>query len=173
MFTFFHFKVYDYDWGLRDDFIGEASISLVYLELEQLTERIITLVESGKSEYLGQLSMDLRLIPKASNSDLPRVGTAQSTASLASSAVAGGSNPQSDNASYPGHANDGSSIKGHLGSTYGDSLSISSGASAPADKKKTKTGEKWSAIVSIVLIEGKDLLAMDIEGTSDPYCKFR
>ena len=168
-----NFKVYDYDWGLRDDFIGEASISLVYLELDQLTERIITLVESGKSEYLGQLSMDLRLIPKSSNSDLPRVGTATSTASLASSAVAGGSNLQSDNASNAGPALDGSSIKGHLGSTHADSLSISSGASAPADKKKTKAGEKWSAIVSIVLIEGKDLLAMDIEGTSDPYCKFR
>ena len=164
-------KVYDYDWGLRDDFIGEATISLVYLELDQPIERIITLVESGKSEYLGQLSVDLRLIPKSSNSDLPRVGTAASTASVASSAA--GSNPQFDSASNPGLANDGSSIKGHLGSTYGDSLSISSGASAPAEKKKTKTGEKWSAIVSIVLVEGKDLLAMDVEGTSDPYCKFR
>ena len=168
-----NFKVYDYDWGLRDDFIGEASISLVYLELDQPIERIITLVENGKSEYLGQLSVELRLIPKSSNSDLPRVGTAVSTASIASSANAAGSNPQFDSASNPGLANDGSSIKGHLGSTYGDSLSISSGASAPAEKKKTKAGEKWSAIVSIVLIEGKDLLAMDIEGTSDPYCKFR
>ena len=27
--------------------------------------------------------------------------------------------------------------------------------------------------VNIVLVEGKDLLAMDLEGTSDPYCKFR
>ncbi len=23
------------------------------------------------------------------------------------------------------------------------------------------------------VVEGKDLLAMDIQGTSDPYCKFR
>jgi len=27
--------------------------------------------------------------------------------------------------------------------------------------------------VNIVLVEGKDLLAMDMEGTSDPYCKFK
>ena len=144
---------------------------MVYLDLDQPIERIITLIESGKSEYLGQLSMELRLIPKSSSSDLPRIGTATSTAALASAAAI--SSHHYDNPSNPGVANDGSSIKGYLGSTHGDSMSISSGASAPAEKKKVKTGEKWSAIVSIVLIEGKDLLAMDIEGTSDPYCKFR
>ena len=31
----------------------------------------------------------------------------------------------------------------------------------------------WSAVVNIVLVEGKDLKAMDLEGTSDPYCKDR
>ena len=163
--------MFDYDWGLRDDFIGEATVSLVYLDLDQPMERIITLIESGKSEYLGQLSMELRLIPKSSLSDLPRIGTATSTTALASAAAV--TNLHYDNTSNPGAANDGSSIKGYLGSAYGDSMSISSGVSSPMEKKKMKPGEKWSAIVSIVLIEGKDLLAMDIEGTSDPYCKFR
>ena len=31
----------------------------------------------------------------------------------------------------------------------------------------------WASVVNILLVEGKDLLAMDEEGTSDPYCKFR
>ena len=31
--------------------------------------------------------------------------------------------------------------------------------------------DSWTPILYIV--EGKDLLAMDIQGTSDPYCKFR
>ena len=31
----------------------------------------------------------------------------------------------------------------------------------------------WSAIVNVVLVEGRDLKAMDLEGTSDPYCKVR
>ena len=31
----------------------------------------------------------------------------------------------------------------------------------------------WSSVVNILLVEGRDLLAMDEEGTSDPYCKFR
>ena len=34
-------------------------------------------------------------------------------------------------------------------------------------------GQAWDALVNVVLIEGKELLAMDFEGTSDPYCKFR
>ncbi|ELT94467.1 hypothetical protein CAPTEDRAFT_227763 [Capitella teleta] len=38
------------------------------------------------------------------------------------------------------------------------------------DKKKTQT---WSAIVTIVLVEGKGLMAMDDNGYSDPYVKFR
>ena len=31
----------------------------------------------------------------------------------------------------------------------------------------------WSSVVTVFLVEGRDLLAMDEEGTSDPYCKFR
>ena len=31
----------------------------------------------------------------------------------------------------------------------------------------------WSSVVTVCLVEGRDLLAMDEEGTSDPYCKFR
>ena len=34
-------------------------------------------------------------------------------------------------------------------------------------------GQAWDALVNVVLIEGKELLAMDFEGTGDPYCKFR
>ena len=134
------------------------------MELDQSVDRVITLVENGKSEYLGQLSMQFRLIPKDSLADLPRLGTATSSAAAA---VSG--NP----AANPGLANDGNYTRGRSGSTCADSMSIASGASAPAERKKLKISEKWSAIVSIVLIEGKDLLAMDIEGTSDPYCKFR
>ena len=27
--------------------------------------------------------------------------------------------------------------------------------------------------MTVMLVEGRDMLAMDEEGTSDPYCKFR
>lgn len=31
----------------------------------------------------------------------------------------------------------------------------------------------WSGIVNIVLVEGQNLMAMDDNGLSDPYVKFR
>ena len=45
--------------------------------------------------------------------------------------------------------------------------------STQSQASKKKGGDKWSAIANVVLVEGKDLPAMDFEGTSDPYCKFR
>lgn len=38
--------------------------------------------------------------------------------------------------------------------------------------KKLKT-QIWSSVVTIVLVEGKNLLPMDDNGYSDPYIKFR
>ena len=51
-------------------------------------------------------------------------------------------------------------------------VEICSVTSTQSSSKK-KGGDKWSAIANVVLVEGKDLPAMDFEGTSDPYCKFR
>ena len=38
--------------------------------------------------------------------------------------------------------------------------------------KKLKT-QIWSSVVTVVLVEGHNLLAMDDNGYSDPYVKFR
>ncbi len=46
-------------------------------------------------------------------------------------------------------------------------------SSGPEMRRMRSGAQSWSAIVNVVLIEGKELLAMDFEGTSDPYCKFR
>ncbi len=40
------------------------------------------------------------------------------------------------------------------------------------EAKKLKT-QIWSSVVTIVLVEGHDLLPMDDNGYSDPYVKFR
>lgn len=67
---------------------------------------------------------------------------------------------------------------GSLASSPSGQLSEHAAAESPSGsgggKKCTRAGgSSWSAVVNVVLIEGKDLLAMDFEGTSDPYCKFR
>lgn len=41
------------------------------------------------------------------------------------------------------------------------------------DMNRRLKSQIWSSVVTIVLVEGKNLLPMDIDGFSDPYAKFR
>ena len=54
-------QVYDYDWGLRDDFMGQAQIVLSQANINQEEDLVITLVEAGQSQYLGQISLTVKL----------------------------------------------------------------------------------------------------------------
>ena len=40
-------QVYDYDWGLRDDFMGEASLPLGQLVPQKRNDLVLTLAEPG------------------------------------------------------------------------------------------------------------------------------
>lgn len=42
-----------------------------------------------------------------------------------------------------------------------------------ADVNRRLKSQIWSSVVTIVLVEGRQLLPMDIDGLSDPYVKFR
>lgn len=41
------------------------------------------------------------------------------------------------------------------------------------DVNRRLKSQIWSSVVTIVLVEGKNLQPMDIDGFSDPYIKFR
>ena len=43
-------QVYDYDWGLRDDFMGEASLALGQLVPQKRNDLVLTLAETGEVE---------------------------------------------------------------------------------------------------------------------------
>ncbi|XP_026675925.1 multiple C2 and transmembrane domain-containing protein-like [Diaphorina citri] len=59
-------KVFDYDWGLQDDFMGSASIDLTTLELGRCTDLILTLEDPNKpEENLGDIYLSATLYPRS------------------------------------------------------------------------------------------------------------
>ncbi|KAK4885660.1 hypothetical protein RN001_001931 [Aquatica leii] len=116
-------KVFDYDWGLQDDFMGSASLELTTLDLGKTSDLILPLQDpSSSSNQLGEIMISVTLFPKS----------------------------QEDKEQY-----------------FQKNSRIS-------DVNKRLKSQIWSSVVTIVLVEGKNLLACDPEtGTSDPYVKFR
>ncbi|KAM9306515.1 multiple C2 and transmembrane domain-containing protein 1 isoform 6-T7 [Pholidichthys leucotaenia] len=116
-------KVFDYDFGLQDDFMGSA---FLYLEsLEQQRTIPVTLVLKDPQcpdEDLGMLELAVTLTPK----DSP--------------------------------------LEERQDSTQQQSVRLSD---------LHRKSQLWRGIVSIALIEGRNLTPMDPNGLSDPYVKFR
>ncbi|RWS16204.1 multiple C2 and transmembrane domain-containing protein 1-like isoform X8 [Dinothrombium tinctorium] len=63
-------KVYDYDFGFQDDYLGGATIDLTKLELNKPTRLVLDLTETGtdsteeQSSSWGQITLTVTLIPK-------------------------------------------------------------------------------------------------------------
>ncbi|XP_076336283.1 multiple C2 and transmembrane domain-containing protein-like isoform X2 [Tachypleus tridentatus] len=60
-------RVYDYDFGLQDDYMGSAQVDLTRLELNKPTNLTVCLTDSGRPEdpkQMGSLQITFTLIPK-------------------------------------------------------------------------------------------------------------
>ncbi|XP_048706900.2 multiple C2 and transmembrane domain-containing protein 1 isoform X2 [Caretta caretta] len=114
-----YIKVFDYDFGLQDDFIGSAFLDLTSLELNRPTDINLTLKDPHYPDHdLGTILLSVLLAPKEEQREVFQ--------------------PQS--------------------------LRLSD---------MHRKSQLWRGIVSITLIEGCELKAMDANGLSDPYVKFR
>ncbi|XP_043370528.1 multiple C2 and transmembrane domain-containing protein 1 isoform X2 [Dermochelys coriacea] len=114
-----YIKVFDYDFGLQDDFIGSAFLDLTSLELNRPTDINLTLKDPHYPDHdLGTILLSVLLVPKEEQREVFQ--------------------PQS--------------------------LRLSD---------MHRKSQLWRGIVSITLIEGCELKAMDANGLSDPYVKFR
>ncbi|XP_041972530.1 multiple C2 and transmembrane domain-containing protein isoform X2 [Aricia agestis] len=116
-------KVFDYDWGLQDDFMGACQIDLTALELGRSQDLVLCLRDPNKQlQDLGEIVLNVTLWPKS----------------------------QEDKEQYL------------LKNTR------------LSDVNKRLKAQIWSSVVTIVLVEAKNLPAMDMDTrSSDPYCKFR
>ncbi|XP_043402820.1 multiple C2 and transmembrane domain-containing protein 1 isoform X2 [Chelonia mydas] len=114
-----YIKVFDYDFGLQDDFIGSAFLDLTSLELNRPTDINLPLKDPHYPDHdLGTILLSVLLAPKEEQREVFQ--------------------PQS--------------------------LRLSD---------MHRKSQLWRGIVSITLIEGCELKAMDANGLSDPYVKFR
>ncbi|XP_031215795.1 multiple C2 and transmembrane domain-containing protein 1 isoform X4 [Mastomys coucha] len=115
-----YIKVFDYDFGLQDDFMGSAFLDLTQLELNRSTDVTLTLKDPHYPDHdLGIILLSVILTPKEGE---------------------------------------------HRDVFQTQSLRLSD---------QHRKSHLWRGIVSITLIEGRDLKAMDSNGLSDPYVKFR
>ncbi|XP_055612277.1 multiple C2 and transmembrane domain-containing protein isoform X2 [Uranotaenia lowii] len=58
-------KVFDYDWGLQDDFMGSAKLLLSSLELNRAEELMIKLEDAQRAgKDLGEIKLNVTLWPK-------------------------------------------------------------------------------------------------------------
>ncbi|XP_058581720.1 multiple C2 and transmembrane domain-containing protein 1 isoform X18 [Neofelis nebulosa] len=135
-----YIKVFDYDFGLQDDFMGSAFLDLTQLELNRPTDVTLTLKDPHYPDhYLGIILLSVILTPKEGE---------HRDVDLSENEVVG---------SY-------FSVKSFFWRFQTQSLRLSD---------VHRKSHLWRGIVSITLIEGRDLKAMDSNGLSDPYVKFR
>uniref|UniRef100_A0A8C5X8E1 Multiple C2 and transmembrane domain containing 1 n=1 Tax=Malurus cyaneus samueli TaxID=2593467 RepID=A0A8C5X8E1_9PASS len=113
-----YIKVFDYDFGLQDDFIGSAFLDLTSLELNRQTDVTLILKDPHYPDHdLGCIFLSVLLAP-------------------------------------------------------GDQQEAFQTQSLRLSDLHRKS-QLWRGIVSVTLIEGRELKAMDANGLSDPYVKFR
>ncbi|KAH0628090.1 hypothetical protein JD844_008808 [Phrynosoma platyrhinos] len=185
-----YIKVFDYDFGLQDDFIGSAFLDLNSLEQNRPIDVTLRLKDPHyPEEDLGIILLSVLLTPK----EQQREGVSVCEACWK---VSADFHPLSNQihinlilqtpktmlmrkswkrSSKEWHALPwvGSDRKMTSQAKSGFSLHLKFQTQSIRLSDLHRKAQLWRGIVSITLIEGRELKAMDSNGLSDPYVKFR
>ncbi|XP_066844730.1 multiple C2 and transmembrane domain-containing protein 1 isoform X11 [Anser cygnoides] len=125
-------KVFDYDFGLQDDFIGSAFLDLTSLELNRQTDVTLSLKDPHYPDHdLGSILLSVLLAPREEQREATML----------------------------------------MRKSWKRSSKFQTQSLRLSDLHRKS--QLWRGIVSVTLIEGHELKAMDANGLSDPYVKFR
>ncbi|KAM7149404.1 multiple C2 and transmembrane domain-containing protein 1 isoform 12-T12 [Molossus nigricans] len=172
-------KVFDYDFGLQDDFMGSAFLDLTQLELNRPIDVTLTLKDPHYPDHdLGIILLSVILTPKEGEhrdvTMLMRKSWKRSSKELSKNEVVGSYFSMKSffwrtcgRPAFP----DLGFCRAELQSVYYQNAQFQTQSLRLSDAHRKS--HLWRGIVSITLIEGRDLKAMDSNGLSDPYVKFR
>ncbi|NXD26903.1 MCTP1 protein, partial [Spelaeornis formosus] len=157
-----YIKVFDYDFGLQDDFIGSAFLDLTSLEINRQTDVTLSLKDPHYPDHdLGSIFLSVLLAPGdqretvilsiSVNVIIPVIGLSVSTF---------------------WHLMLNNYLMLFIFLNLNFNYKIFQTQSLRLSDLHRKS-QLWRGIVSITLIEGCELKAMDANGLSDPYVKFR
>ncbi|NXC90331.1 MCTP1 protein, partial [Cercotrichas coryphoeus] len=167
--------VFDYDFGLQDDFIGSAFLDLTSLELNRQTDVTLSLKDPHYPDHdLGSIFLSVLLAPgdQREVTMLMRKSWKRSSKVTFNYDLLPSMPYRTGNlyhrVYYP--------FRYVLMSVFFASLNKHHGTFQTQSLRLSDLHRKsqlWRGIVSVTLIEGCELKAMDANGLSDPYVKFR
>ncbi|NWX47991.1 MCTP1 protein, partial [Steatornis caripensis] len=171
-----YIKVFDYDFGLQDDFIGSAFLDLTSLELNRQTDVTLSLKDPHYPDHdLGSIFLSVLLAPREEQREVTM---------LMRKSWKRSSKVTFNNEVLP-------NIPSRTGNSWHRTCSpsncvlmtlfcVSSNQNHETFQTQSlrlsdlhRKSQLWRGIVSVTLIEGRELKAMDANGLSDPYVKFR
>ncbi|KFP54556.1 Multiple C2 and transmembrane domain-containing protein 1, partial [Cathartes aura] len=169
-----YIKVFDYDFGLQDDFIGSAFLDLTSLELNRQTDVTLSLKDPHYPDHdLGNILLSVLLAPREEQREVTMLMRK--------------SWKRSSKKNYDVFPNMPSTTEHLCHRIYSPSncvlmtlFCLSSNQNHETFQTQSlrlsdlhRKSQLWRGIVSVTLIEGRELKAMDANGLSDPYVKFR
>ncbi|CAG7817684.1 unnamed protein product [Allacma fusca] len=166
------FKVFDYDWGFQDDFMGMAALDVSRLPPNKAQELSLVLAESinsnqggaGTSESMGEIFVNVTLVPRT----IEEKEITEETQSVSQDTL--------NTLDTPVISGDDPNRKSFRRSFQEKCAWLTDGQSSArlADSQRRLKSQIWSSVLTVLLLEAKNL-SSDKEDRiiMDAFVKFR